>query len=306
MLSIINTRYRLAIAQAFFVTFLWSTSFVLIKIGLEDIPALTFAGLRYGLAFLILLVIVLKRPRIRQELRSLRAIDWWWFLLLGIIYYTINQGVMFMALERLPGVTLSLLLNFTTLIVAGIGIIWLAEYPTRIQWLGIVVFLAGAVVYFYPVDIPTDQWVGLGLGGIVALSTSIAGVIGRLINRDERHAPLTITLVSMGIGAGLLLAIGIITQGFPPLSLQSWLIVIWLAGINTAFAFTLWNQTLRTLSAVESNVINNTMLVQIAILAWVFLDEGLTTQEIMGLILASLGVLVVNLNLGKSTKTTDA
>ena len=45
--------------QALFVTFLWSTSWVLIKIGLQDIPALTFAGLRYGLAFLCLLPFLL-------------------------------------------------------------------------------------------------------------------------------------------------------------------------------------------------------------------------------------------------------
>ena len=36
--------------QALFVTFLWSTSWVLIKIGLDQIPALPFAGLRYTLA----------------------------------------------------------------------------------------------------------------------------------------------------------------------------------------------------------------------------------------------------------------
>ena len=40
----------------------------------------------------------------------------------------------------------------------------------------------------------------------------------------------------------------------------------WLALVNSAFAFTLWNRTLRTLSATESSVINNTMLIQIAIL----------------------------------------
>ena len=37
--------------QALLVTFLWSTSWVLIKIGFADIPPLTFAGLRYTLAF---------------------------------------------------------------------------------------------------------------------------------------------------------------------------------------------------------------------------------------------------------------
>ena len=45
-----RAEHRNALLQALFVTFLWSTSWVLIKLGLRDIPALTFAGLRYGLA----------------------------------------------------------------------------------------------------------------------------------------------------------------------------------------------------------------------------------------------------------------
>jgi drug/metabolite transporter (DMT)-like permease len=47
-----------AIAQALLVTFLWSTSWVLIKVGLSDLelPPLSFAGLRYLLAALILLL----------------------------------------------------------------------------------------------------------------------------------------------------------------------------------------------------------------------------------------------------------
>jgi drug/metabolite transporter (DMT)-like permease len=44
-----------AVLQALLVTLLWSTSWVLVKFGLADIPALTFAGLRYTVAFLCLL-----------------------------------------------------------------------------------------------------------------------------------------------------------------------------------------------------------------------------------------------------------
>jgi drug/metabolite transporter (DMT)-like permease len=65
--------------------------------------------------------------------------------------------------------------------------------------------------------------------------------------------------------------------------------------VNTAFAFTLWNHTLRTLPAMESSVINGTMLIQIALLAWLFLGEDLTSQEWIGVILAGLGVLLVQL-----------
>ena len=65
--------------------------------------------------------------------------------------------------------------------------------------------------------------------------------------------------------------------------------------VNTALAFTLWNHTLRTLTAVESSVINNTMLPQIAILAWVFLDEPLNLRQIAGIALVGAGTLVVQM-----------
>ena len=74
-----------------------------------------------------------------------------------------------------------------------------------------------------------------------------------------------------------------------------WAIIAWLAIVNTAFAFTLWNHTLRTLSAVESSVINSLMMPQIAILAFVFLDEALSLKEIWGLFLVGVGVLIVQL-----------
>jgi drug/metabolite transporter (DMT)-like permease len=77
--------------------------------------------------------------------------------------------------------------------------------------------------------------------------------------------------------------------------LANWLIIGWLAIVNSAIAFTLWNLTLRRLSAAESSVINNTMLIQIAILGWIFLGEALSSKEVVGLVFALLGVLLVQL-----------
>ncbi|MDO9489806.1 MAG: EamA family transporter, partial [Sphingomonadaceae bacterium] len=62
-----------------------------------------------------------------------------------------------------------------------------------------------------------------------------------------------------------------------------------------AFAFTLWNHTQRTLGATESSLINNTMLVQIAILAWLFLGERPTLLQLAGLAVAAAGILIVQL-----------
>lgn len=65
--------------------------------------------------------------------------------------------------------------------------------------------------------------------------------------------------------------------------------------MNTAFAFTLWNHTLRRLTAVRSSVINNTILIQIALLAWIFLDAPLGARQIVALVLATIGSAAVQL-----------
>jgi drug/metabolite transporter (DMT)-like permease len=45
----------------------------------------------------------------------------------------------------------------------------------------------------------------------------------------------------------------------------------------------------------ESSIINNTMMIQIPILAWLFLDEDPTALEILGMVLAGVGILIVQI-----------
>ena len=293
MQSTFSPRVR-AILQALFVTFLWSTSWVFIKFGLEEIPPMTFAGLRYFLAFLVLIPFYL-RNKSTTPLRSLSRRDWRNLVGLGLLYYTITQGTQFIGLAYLPAITFSIMLNGTAVIVAIFGIFLLHEIPTRLQWIGMLVFLGGVFLFFYPFMIPAGQTIGYLIAIMHILATSLSSIVGRGINRQERIHPLTVTLVSMGIGSIFLLGFGLINEPLPPLNLQSWAIIFWLAVVNTAFAFTLWNHTLRTLSAMESSVINNTMLIQISILAWLFLDETLTGLELLGLVFAAIGALLVQL-----------
>lgn len=281
-----------AVLQALFVTFLWSTSWVLIKVGLDEIPALTFAGLRYSLAFLLLLPLV-ARGNMRSAISRLTKRNWGLLIALGVVMYALTQGAQFLALERLPAQTTSLLLSFTPVVVAFLAMALLAERPAPWQVGGVALFLLGALTFLYPATFPADQVVGLVIAGVGLLANAGASVLGRYLNRSASLPAAAVTLVSMGVGAFLLLATGLATQGMPELSLRSWAIVVWLAAVNTAFAFTLWNLTLRQLTAMESSIINNTMLIQIAVLAWVFLGENLGVRQVIGLILASAGTLVV-------------
>jgi drug/metabolite transporter (DMT)-like permease len=279
-----------AVLQALLVTFLWSTSYVLVKIGLEDLPALTFAGLRYTIAFIILFPFALRR-RHSGKMRAIPKKMWLRLILLGILFYSITQGSNFWALVYLPAASTSLLFNFTPVIVAFLSAIFLNE-PTKVnQMVGVLVFLVGTFVYFYPLKIPFDEILGLTIAAVGVLANGFSSVLGRHINRDSGLDPSVVTVISMGIGAVVLLIAGLLIQGLPNLNWRHWAIILWLAVVNSAFAFTLWNHTLRNLSATESSMINNTMLVQIAILAWIFLGEQLDTLELIGLGLATVGVM---------------
>ena len=284
-----------AILLALFVTFLWSTSWVLIKFGLDDIPPLTFAGLRYFLAFLALIPAYV-RSNSKTPVRELSRFDWWYLIGLGLIYYTVTQGTQFLALSFLPAITLSLLLNGTAIVVAVLGICFSFQRDGLIC--DSVSVDIGALLFFYPFVIPTGQTIGYLIAAVNVLATSMASIMGRGINRQARIHPLTVTLVSMGVGSIILLGSGLFVEPLPSFNLRSWAIILWLAVVNTAFAFTLWNLTLRTLSAMESSVINNTMLIQITILAWLFLGETLTWIEAIGLVLAALGALLVQVRFG--------
>lgn len=283
-----------AVLQALFVTFLWSTSWVLIRIGLEDIPALTFAGLRYGLAFLCLLPFALRSRQFRS-LRGLSAGDWARLLLLGLLFYSVTQGAVFLSLFYQPAMTVSLLLSFTSIIVALLGLFLLGERPTPGQWAGAGLYLAGVWIYFHPVALLGRDVIGLVAAVVGVLANALSSILGRHVNRGGTLEPTAVTVVSMGVGAAVLLAGGLAVQGMPRLTLANWAIVVWLAVVNSAFAFTLWNRTLRTLSAMESSIINNTMLFQIALLAWAFLGERLTGRQVVGMGLAALGTLAVQI-----------
>ena len=125
------------------------------------------------------------------------------------------------------------------------------------------------------------------------LANSFSSVLGRDINRSGKFSPLVVTLISMGFGSVILVTIGIVVQGLPPISNENIIYLLWLAVVNTAFAFVIWNYTLKTLTAMESSIINGTMLIQIAILAWLFLGEGISLKEIMGMCLAAVGAFLV-------------
>jgi drug/metabolite transporter (DMT)-like permease len=283
----------IAILQALLVTVLWSSSFIIVKYGLAEIPPVIFAGLRYSIASVILLALIIARKDMRATTKG-RPRKWWTLLIVyGIVFITATQGTQFIGLYHLPATTMSLILNMTPIIVVMMAIPWLGEKPSAIESGLIIIGIVGVLIFFYPLDFVGVSIFGLFIGFMSLLANSLSSVVGRVINRPRDTPALVVTGIMMSVGAVGLMIFGIMTEPLTPLSPLSWFYILWLAVVNTALAFTLWTRSLRILRAIDMTLINSTMMPQIIVLSIIFLGEILDILDWIGLILLAVSVAAV-------------
>src|ERR1043166_3667937 len=77
---------------------IWGSTWLFIKLGLKDLPPLTFAGIRFVFASSILVAIILARgvrwPRKRNE--------WLVIVVVGWLQFSLNYGLVFWGEQRIP------------------------------------------------------------------------------------------------------------------------------------------------------------------------------------------------------------
>lgn len=281
----------IALLQAFFVTFLWSSSYILVKIGLTQLSPLILASLRYIIASVVLILLAFLRGEIKLIKNRNTFLK---LFFMGFLGYTIAQGLQSLGLFYLPAVSVTFILNFTPIIVLILGAVLLQEYPTFFQLMGMMIVVVGAYLFF------NDPLVNSSLAGVLITLLSGLGwaaylVLSRLLFIKDQAKPLELTAFPMGFGTVLMVLGAFSFEEFPVVSLSSWGIILWLGVVNTALAFFMWNNALQKLEAFEISILQNTMLPQIAFLSYFFLGEQLTLMKIIAMTIVLIGVLVVQL-----------
>jgi len=287
-----------AVVEAVLITIIWSSTFVIVKIGLESLGPLTIAGLRYFLGFVLLSpLLLIRKTRIGKISKNL----WLRLILIGISSYTIGNGALFWGLKYVPATTGSLMMSLIPLLVLAGAALFLKEIPSGMQVLGVIISLLGSGIFFAG---------GLKPGEPLGLIIVIAGLIGfmtfallgRGIARDGLLDTLTLTALPLLIGGLVTLVIALAVEGLPRFTEDSLLIVFWLALVNTAIGYWIYNHALRTLTALEMNMFMNLTPFFTALLGWIFLGESLSGIQYLGMIVIVGGVALVQLGSSK-TKT---
>src|SRR5688572_13901735 len=84
---------------------LWSAGWLFLKVGLRDLPPLSFAALRLGLAFAVLAILV----TFRNEWRALRRSDVPAIAISGLLLLGVNYALTFWGAQFLPSALTSVL-----------------------------------------------------------------------------------------------------------------------------------------------------------------------------------------------------
>jgi drug/metabolite transporter (DMT)-like permease len=288
-MNVFNSRRAAAITETLLATIIWASSFVFVKMILPNLGPLTIAGLRYFLAFLVLLPFMILK---RQAIRTITPNTWLHLALTGLSAYTIGNGALFWGLKYLPATMTSFLMGLSPLLILFGGVIFLKELPSRLQVIGVMVALVGNATFFSS-GLQPGEPLGIAIVALGLLGFSAFGVLGRRLARDNRTNTIHLTGIPLGIGGGLLLLIALPLEGWPVFNQKVLLIILWLAIINTALAYILYNHALKTITALEVNVFLNLSPLGTAALAWLLLGELLSFKQVCGVVIVIVGVTLV-------------
>jgi len=278
----------IALAEGVLVTLISGSTLVFVKMALGYLGPLTIAGLRYLLAFLLLLPLMLRARVVRRWPFSV----WIRLFAIGLCFYVVGNGALAWGLKYIPATTGSLLLSLIPLLVLFAGLVWLQEVPSWSQMVGVVVGLAGSALFFSR-GFKAGEPRGIAIVAIGLAGNAAFGILGREIARYRRVDTLPLTAIPLGFGAGILLPIAFAVEGLPGFSVVGWGIVLGLAVIGTACLFLLYNHALRVLAAFEMSVMLNLTPLVTAFWAWLFLDEILGLAQMIGMATVIAGVVLV-------------
>jgi O-acetylserine/cysteine efflux transporter len=222
-----------AFLLALAVVAVWGTNFVFIRLGLDTLPPLLFAALRFTLAALPL-VFFLKRP----------AVPWRDLALYGLFIGVGQFGLLFIAIDDLiaPGLA-SLVVQVQVVFTIGLAMRVTGERPTAVQYAALALAVAGVgIILAHTGGSTTPLGVALVVGA--ALGWSLGNMVQRRAGRVDM---LAFVVWSSLFAIPPLFALAFLFEGGPRIAAALatagpvvWAVVAWQSVGNTLFGYGAW------------------------------------------------------------------
>ena len=268
---------------------IWSSTWVSIKIGLEDCPPLLGAGIRFAAAGVVLLLVTgASRHTLRTDFRLVAV--------LAAFPFALTYGLVYWGEQYIPSGLAAVLFGVLPLYVALLGAALLPDQPLRARVLaGVLVAFAGLVLAFVEsIDLGDKD---LALAGAAALAVAPVGAAVGNISIKLRAGALDAVVLNgwAMLGAGLgLLAVSAVGESWGEAAWTGKAIgsIAYLALIGSAVPFVGLTILLRHITAQAMSFLAMLLPFGALIFGAVLYDESITGRALGGAALVACGLLI--------------
>jgi len=271
----------------------WSSTWLVIKIGLRDLPPVSFVAWRFVVAVVILLVISLGRTHLRPR----RGSDYLVLALTGVLMFSLNYALLFWG-ELHVSSGLAAVIQASIPIFGMVFAHWMVpEEPLRWQRLAGALVAIGGVAVICARLLSFNGWLAfLGGLGITVGAASAAFSNVWLKARKMDLAPSMLAAWQMIFGIVPLVILGLTIDG-NPLRLhwtgRAILSLLYLAVIGSSFTFLLLYWLLPRMSVTNLQTISLITPPGAIAFGWAFGGERLSPWSLLGAALVLLGVWMI-------------
>ena len=273
---------------------IWSTTWILIKIGLNDLPPITFSSARFLVSVAVLFAVI----KLQKIELPRTAAQWKLIALTGILQFSINYSMVFWSEQYITSGLAAVLQ--ATIPVFGLLLAWFFlpnERITARKIIAIALGVVGVAVIFVD-QLRVENW--MAFAGCVAIvvgayAAAQASVLTKAKAGDIHPAAFVFCQMLCGLPA--ILIYSLLREGNPlrhSWSMTAVACVLYLAVMGSVVAFWLYYWLLHRIESTNAMMISLVTPLLAVVIGAVTIGETLPPQTFVGglLIIASIGLIV--------------
>ena len=284
---------------------IWALNFLVVKMGLRYLPALTFASFRVvaaGLFMILIAPLCARLPMFSSAGHGPRAThhvlhDYWVFAYLGFFGVSINQLCFTLGLRYTSVTHSSIIVGLAPIYTLTLAVLFRLEQLSWRKASGMTIAFAGVAILASGTGMghhsPTLLGDAITMCGSLGFATYV--VLGKRV--AGKYNPLTMTTWNFIFGALIVLPVALppahafgLPQIFHAIPWQAWVCVAYTGLFSSTLAYLFYFWLLRYLEASQLASFSYLLPVSASALGIVFLGERGSWVELLGGLLALLGL----------------
>ncbi|MCM3341870.1 DMT family transporter [Paenibacillus sp. MER TA 81-3] len=272
----------------------WGGSFATAKHVVTEIPPLVAATIRFGMAGMILALIVTIRSVWKMDVLKVRWKGLLFIAVTGIFGY---NALFFVGLHYTSVINGSLIIATMPVFTALGAVLFLKESWSGRTGLGLILTSIGVLVVITEGSLDALLSSSLNIGDLMFVAALICGVLyslaGKAVMKDV--SPLLTTTLTTLFGSLLLLVSSLLEGGWervPHMSWQGWQEMLYMVVCGTLVGYIIFNKGVEQIGAMKASMYLNLVPIVATLASVVLYGSTVAWQQLLGMIIVLSGLYI--------------